>query len=173
MQARGSLRRGHHSRGGRGGGRVSFAASPHACGAGNRRGRMAGRGERRGDPAGSGRLADGPCLACDCRAMSQYENAGIGERSPAAHRLGSKLVFNCVEFKCENTKHNCVSCNSIAYAPNQKRSPDRSDDRLVCTRKASLSWRRLRARCGLGQQPRARLRQARRCGRRRRTCRQP
>ena len=108
----GSLRRGHHSRGGRGGGRVSFAACPGTRATGEDRAGQPSEGESwpllPGQAGGqSGRFQ--PAIA---GRWSRSEAAGIRERGPAGHRLWDEMVFDCIELKCENAKFDCMFCNN-------------------------------------------------------------
>lgn len=105
-----SLRRGHHFRGG---GVVAASRSLHAAvrGAGGDGGTAGRGGGGRAVPAASGRRAIGPCSACNCRAMIVFTDDRDGERGPVAHRLEREVVFDAIEFKCENAKFSCMKRN--------------------------------------------------------------
>ena len=104
-------------KGGEGGGRVSFAACP-ALGR-TETGREGQAGGSAGRSCRSGRQATGPCSDAAPGRWLHMEECRFGERGPATHRSIGEVVLRRSEFKCENTKVSCKTCNSLRLDLNQ------------------------------------------------------
>ena len=52
-----------------------------------------------------------------CRAIISQGESRFAERGPAPDRLEMQLVFDCIEFKCENAKLSCIKHNYSAAMP--------------------------------------------------------
>lgn len=160
--------------GGEGGGRVSFAAC-RALG----QAVTGGEGPAGGELASPFQSAGGrgePFSVPRRRAMRPHailhRISAWMERRPRAASLDRQVGLRRREFKCENTKLDCVKRNILGacHANGRRNAPA-----AACEFRGlrALSWRRLHARCAAASQPPSRPRRARRRVHRRRTCCRP
>jgi len=87
--------------------------------AGRRQGGRAKQGGSAGRSCRSGRQATGPCSDAAPGRWLHMEECRFGERGPATHRSIGEVVLRRSEFKCENTKVSCKTCNSLRLDLNQ------------------------------------------------------
>lgn len=91
--------------------------------------RQEGQGGEEAVRAGSGRMTDQPFSTWCCLAMAPHGGCRNGERGARRASRDGYLVFDGIEFKCENAKVSCMVCN-LNRRVKRKRPPDFSDGRL-------------------------------------------